>query len=1052
VPGAEIRVLGTFEVVVDGRVVDVGGPRLLTVLAVLVAAGGRTVSLSALVEQLWGERQPPDAGRTARTYVSRLRKALGPPGERIETRAPGYVLRLDPDTVDAARFERFAGEGRQALRDEQPALAAERLAAALALWHGEAYGEFEDTPVLRAEATRLGRLRLAATEDRIEADLATGQGAALVAELETLIERHPGHERLWGQLMTALYRAGRQADALQAFRRARTALDETSGVLPSPALVELHRQLLAQDDDHLLPDVPVAPAGPAQLPAAVRPFVGRAGPLAELDAAGGASAGSMVIAGSAGIGKTALAVQWAHRAADRFRDGQLYVDLRGYAGAPPVPPLAALAGFLQALGVAPGQVPLDVEQAAGLYRTLLAGKRMLVLLDNARSADQVRPLLPGGSGCLVLVTSRDRLDGLVARNGARYLALDVLTPAESVGVLSQVAGRHRVDAEPAAAAELARLCAQLPLALRIAAAHLAVRPRRTLAEQVAELAGADRLGTLRVPGDEQTAVRAAFDLSYAAQPAGDRRMFRLLGLSTGPDATVAAAAALAGITAGEAAGALDRLTAANLLAQPAPGRYSCHDLLRQYAAERAEAEEDAAERAAGRRRLTDWCLRTVDAAAGQLYPQMVRLPPPATQESGPSVFADHPTAVAWLDAELANLTAAAESAAATGDRPAAVRLADALRGYFWFRVRPVQWLALAALGRTAARADGDLRGEAAAELSTADAHLVMARYPPAVEHYTRAADLAGRAGWLPAQASALGNLGMVFREWGQLPQAAEHFHRALAIDRRIGAVGAQASRLGNLANVTLELGRLEPAIGQLTEALGLFRASGSSAGEAVVLTNLALVHVERGEPERAEDVATRGLELHRQVGNRNQETDALCVLAQAQRDAGRPLQALEVAEAALALARENGDLRFEPDGRNALASIQHRLGRHDAAIEEYGRALELARQTSAGYVEVTALIGLTRARHSLGLLRDARRDAESALSLATRHGYRSLEAQARTALATVHLALGRTDAAREEALLALRLHRATGHRPGERRTRLLLAGLPDDCRVEVAAP
>jgi DNA-binding SARP family transcriptional activator len=342
VRAVEFRVLGSFEAVADGRLLEVGGPQLLTALAVLVVAAGRTVSLPALVGQLWGERLPPDAARTARTYVSRLRKALVPAGGRIETRAPGYVLRLDPDDVDAARFERLASVGRQALRAGQPAVAAGRLTAALGLWRGDAYGEFDGTPALRAEGDRLRRIRLAALEDRIEAELAAGLGP----ELETLVERHPGHERLWGLLMTALYRAGRQVDALAAFRRARTRLADSSGVLPSPALTELHRQVLAQDDARLLP---LRAARPARPPAQAHPFAVRPGPPGRQDAGA----------------------------------GQLYVDLTGPAGAPPVAPVEALARLLRSLGVEVGRVPPEVERAAAVYRTLLTDRQALVLVDGS---------------------------------------------------------------------------------------------------------------------------------------------------------------------------------------------------------------------------------------------------------------------------------------------------------------------------------------------------------------------------------------------------------------------------------------------------------------------------------------------------------------------------------------------------------------------------------------------------------------------------------------------------------------------------------------------
>ena len=398
---------------------------------------------------------------------------------------------------------------------------------------------------------------MTAIEDRVEADLAVGLGAELIAELETLIGRHPGYERLWGQLMTALYRAGRQADALSTYQRARAALVEVSGVEPSPALQAMQRHVPDQDPGLLPAPAPVtaAPpdpadaARPAQLPPPIAAFSGRTGELAVLDALPEAARQGMpiaVIAGVAGVGKTALAVHWAYRVRDRFVDGQLYVNLRGHAPTAPVRPVEALAGFLPALGVRTDQVPADVDRAAALYRTPLADRRMLVVLDDARSAEQVRPLLPGSPGSVVVVTSRYGLGGLVARDGAVHVALDVLTPDEAYALLRRMLGRRRVDADPEAAGELARLCGHLPLALRIAAANLTLHPELTVADHVAELAADDRLSRLRVDGDEETAVRVAFDLSYAALPAEASRLLRLLGLVPGPDFGVELAASSTG--------------------------------------------------------------------------------------------------------------------------------------------------------------------------------------------------------------------------------------------------------------------------------------------------------------------------------------------------------------------------------------------------------------------------------------------------------------------------------------------------------------------------
>jgi hypothetical protein len=408
------------------------------------------------------------------------------------------------------------------------------------------------------------------------------------------------------------------------------------------------------------------------LPADVTAFTGRRRQLEALDGLleSGADTTAVVIsaiAGTAGVGKTGLAVHWAHRVRDRFPDGQLYVNLRGYAPTPPASPLEALAGVLRALGVAAEQVPVETEQAAGLYRTLLADKRMLVLLDNARDPDQVRPLLPGGPGSLVVVTSRHRLSGLVVKEGACRLTLDVLTPEEANQLLARLLGETRVHAEPAAAAELARACAHLPLALRIAAATLADRPQLSIAGYVAELGQGDRLGALAVDGDEQAAVRAAFDLSYAALAPGARRLFRLLGLVPGPEVTADAAAALTGTLPERAARLLDRLAAAHLIDQDTAGRFAFHDLLRLYAAERARHEDTGEERKAATRRLLDWYLHTVDAAARMLYPDKLRLPLPLAEAPRPATpFADHRGALAWCEALAARARGQARTLLAVG--------------------------------------------------------------------------------------------------------------------------------------------------------------------------------------------------------------------------------------------------------------------------------------------------------------------------------------------------------------------------------------------------
>ncbi|WP_208630592.1 AfsR/SARP family transcriptional regulator, partial [Amycolatopsis kentuckyensis] len=394
-PEIDIRVLGPFEVEAGGGLLEPGGPRLRAMLALLAASAGRPVSVSMFVSELWGPEPPADAERTVRTYVSRLRRALPPAARLIHTRAPGYVL-LEPETVDAVRFRRLARAGRAALTGGAAQLARERLAAALNLWRGTAYHEFDGIAALDQERTRLARERLDVVQDRVDADLSAGAGGELVAELTELTAAHPGHERLWGQLMTALYRAGRQAEALDAFRRARHELVEHAGVEPSAELTGIQHRILGHDP-RLLAAARSEPAAvatrPAQLPPAVAGFTGRHAEITALDAAAGQAPGAvavLAVCGTAGVGKTALAVHWAHRVAARFPDGQLYVNLQGFDPGGVLAAEEALRGFLTAFGVTTDRQPDTLQAQVALYRSLAAGKRLLVVLDNARDAAHVR--------------------------------------------------------------------------------------------------------------------------------------------------------------------------------------------------------------------------------------------------------------------------------------------------------------------------------------------------------------------------------------------------------------------------------------------------------------------------------------------------------------------------------------------------------------------------------------------------------------------------------------------------------------------------------------
>jgi DNA-binding SARP family transcriptional activator len=573
--------LGPLEVFRGGRPLAVGSPKDRTILALLLIDANRTVPVDRLITSLW-ERPPASARKNVQTHVWALRKLFAGEGGdgRIDSGRHGYRLRVGPDELDAALFERWVAEGQRALAAGEPHQAGERLRAALALWRGAPLSDVALPDADRGPLVRWAERRRAALEDRIEAELREGLHAGLVAELRELVAADPLRERLWGQLMLALYRCGRQADALAAYGAARAVLRDELGLDPGPALQRLHHEVLNRD-----PALDLAPATTAypinQLPADVVDFTGRdkESDLVHAAATGGTGAAPAVtvVVGPAGVGKTALAVHLAHQLADDFPDGQLYVDLRG--ASERLPPDQPLGRFLRDLGVPNDRVPPGPDSRAALYRSLLFGKRYLVLLDNAVDEAQVRPLLPGGAGCTVLVTSRNRLAGLT---GARTVALDVLGADDARRLLSRVLGPQRTAAEPAAAAEVVRLCGRLPLALRVAGARLVARPSWSVAQLVSRLA--DERGRLAELAAGDLAVRAAFESSYRALPDAERAVFRALGRLDAAGFDAAAVAGAAGLPPATADRLLERLVDAHLVEPLPPGdRYRLHDLLGLFA-------------------------------------------------------------------------------------------------------------------------------------------------------------------------------------------------------------------------------------------------------------------------------------------------------------------------------------------------------------------------------------------------------------------------------------------------------------------------------------
>jgi DNA-binding SARP family transcriptional activator len=610
--GLRIQLLGPVRVWRGDHELEIGGPRRRALLGML-ANSRRAVSRGELIDGLWGHDPPASADNSVHVNIAALRRVLEPrrarraPSHLLTAIGSGYKLRLETGTLDTELLDQHMADARR-LAGQDPAAAARSLDAALRLWQGASLSGIPG-PWADIERARLDELRQTATADRLDIMLTLGGHHQTLAELAALIRQHPLQERFRGQLMLALYRCGRQADALAAFADTSRVLAEQLGIDPGPALQRLRQQILTADIALDSPQ-PGGRAGrvlvPRELPADVDGFTGRAAELAELDrlltaageadrSGGGTPGGAVIcaVAGTAGVGKTALAVHWAHQVRDAFPGGQLYVDLRGYDPGEPVTASDALAGFLRSLGVADQDIPADADERAACYRSLLDRRRTLVVLDNAATVEQVRPLLPGTPSCLVLVTSRDSLAGLVARHGARRLDLDLLPLDDAVRLLRELIG-ERAAADPARAIVLARQCARLPLALRVAAELTADRADMDLGQLAGELGDERRrLDLLDAGGDPRTAISAVFSWSYRRLPAAAARVFRLIGLYPGPDVDKLAVAALIGTGAERAADLLRQLARGHLIYPTEPGRYAMHDLLRAYAANVAGNEDDA---------------------------------------------------------------------------------------------------------------------------------------------------------------------------------------------------------------------------------------------------------------------------------------------------------------------------------------------------------------------------------------------------------------------------------------------------------------------------
>jgi DNA-binding SARP family transcriptional activator len=985
-PKLEFCVLGPVVVRCGGVALPVARGKQRAVLAVLLLNAGRVVSVGEIAETLWGPAPPPSASATVRNYVKRLRRVLGDADQtRIVTRSPGYVIRIDPGELDVSRFEVLLEGARNGARGGSWEAAANQAREALALWRGEPLADVQSEVLTLREVPRLAELRLQAAELRIDAELRLGRHGVVIAELERMAAAHPLREHLHALLMLALYRDGRQAEALAAYQHARRVLVDELGAQPGAELRQLHRQILttgpvlAGPESGRLPLGGGRPAGarpgpvvPRELPGPVPQFVGRAAELADLtgmlDRVSAQRPRTLVIsaiAGMAGVGKTALAMQWAHQVADRFPDGQLHVNLRGYDPGQPMSAADVLAGFLRSLGVAEQDIPAETGERAARYRSLLAGRRMLIVIDNAGDVEQVRPLLPGSPSCVAVVTSRDALAGLVARDGAHRLDLGLLPPAEAVGLLRALIG-ERVDAEPEAAVTLARYCARLPLALRVAAERAAASPGLSLADVTSELADQqERLDLLDAAGDRLTAVRAVFSWSVRHLDGEAARAFRLLGLHPGADFDAYAAAALTDTTLRQARWLLDRLARAHLIQPAGTGRYGMHGLLRAYAADQAADQDSEQERGAALTRLFDNYLATAAVAAGTLFPadpDQPALPQPA----GPLAPVTSPAAaLAWLDAQRSALVAVAAYAADHRWPGHAIGLAATI-----FRYLDVGHFSDAAAmhshARRAAVQAGDRAAEAAALTMLGAVDAAQGHLRQATSHLEQALALCREDSDRIGEARALGNLGMAEYCQGRYQQSAGCHREALVIYLEVGDHAGEARELHCLGVVDLRRGRYEQAAGHLRRSLALFRDTGLRSGEALVLGNLGELELRQGRYVQAAGHLRRSLGLGREIGSRLCQARALACLGISELRQGRRRQAIGHLRQSLALHSQAGNCSGQAEALNGLGEAFLAASQVGQASAGHAAALALAIQCGDKHEQARAHNGLASARQATG--------------------------------------------------------------------------------------
>jgi DNA-binding SARP family transcriptional activator len=1023
----EFGVLGDVRAIIDGRIVDLGPARQRCVLAALLVDANRVVPNDQLAERVWAGRLPHRAHRTLSSYVSRLRRAVG--DITIVSRSGGFVIEVDPEAVDLHRFRSLVAGARTAAT-------LELYEEALALWRGEAFSGLESRWI-EAMRVRLDQERLDAELAHADLALSRGRHQEVLAAVTARARAHPADERMAGQLILALYRGGRRADALEEYQRTRGLLVDEYGVDPGAALRELQQRILTDDRTLIVTTEPPRPVIPRQLSTPPPFFVGRERELAVLSAHRTGTTAITGVSGPGGVGKTWLALHWAHRNAPRFPDGQLHVNLHGFApGNTPVRPTVALRGFLGALGAEPAVIPEDLAGQTALYRSMLADKRMLIVLDNARDAAQVEPLLPASPTCAVIVTSRNRLTGLRVR-GARVVDLPMLDDTEARQLLAWHLGQHRAAAEPAAFDELVGWCAGLPLAVSIVAARAGEQPWIPLEPLTRDLRSSSaRLDALDT-ADITANLRAVFSWSHQALDADAARMFDLLGLVTGPDFAPAAAAALAGVEVTEATRHLRTLSTANLVEQHTPDRYRFHDLVRLFAAERARSMPD---RSGAWARLVEHYLAISSSAIGVVEPSLLQLT--ATHLDIDEDIDEPATRIEvtapLLDAEMPNLLAVLAHAVTEGPYPATWLLSANVRTLAYGTGRRDEWLKLCPAVLEAADRHGVRHLQALVHHGIGAGLVRAGRGEEGVVHLRAAVGIARECGWRAGEAYALAHLGGAMVWTGPLAEAIDHTGRAAKIFADLGDVRAENRALDALGHVHHHLGDPHGAQDHFRRALRLSKQFGLRFRYVTDLIDLGSTYFSLGRMADAEELLRQSLDHSQSLGYSAGQAWAHLWLSRSRWQDDSHEQARIHAAQAVELAKTANAPFLETAALIALADAETELARPTEAEHHLTLAQQFAEKNGLRWHQAEALIVSARLHARADRISTALQAGHQALSIAEQTGHRLTEIAAWLILAEVHASAGQQDRAKAAARQVLAHCEETGHGLGITRARKIL--------------